>query len=106
MVDDTDPPREGARLIRATEGRLVEQVRAGRLPSSFTSSVAIYRYRESRTILDMSVAPARAVIEMKRMEFAVPEEQRTLRSRQQTLRMTIVAFVVIIVAVLVYLKPA
>ena len=111
--DDENRPaaREGAQLVKATGKLLIEKIKAdvgGSVVASFATSVTYNEtrtIRETRTVQDMTSEARTAIVESNRMQFAVPEQERTRRSVQQTIRLFIAGAVAVVGTALIYLKP-
>jgi hypothetical protein len=104
-------PREEAQLVKptkATEKRLVEKIKAKvgeSVVNSFKGSTAVSFYHETRTIQDMTSETVTAMVESSRNQYAVPEQERTARAVQQTIRLKIASAVVVLGIVAGCLRP-
>lgn len=106
--DDGNRPAtgEGTQLVTASEKRLIENIRADVGTNMVTSfSSAIYINRENRTTYDMTSEAKIAIVESNRMQYAVPAQERTRRSIQQTIRFLIAGAILVFFGYLAYLKP-
>lgn len=116
--DDANRPaqREGTQLVKASEKRparaaeqqLVEKINASvgkDVVASFAKSREISFYHETKVIQDMTPENAAAVVEKARLESAVPEQERSRRSRHQTIRLSIMVAAVVFFGILAYNKP-
>jgi hypothetical protein len=103
--DDQDD-RPGTSLVTTVERSVAERVQEVSIASNFVSGrLQIHQIDERRTVLEMSVEHSKAMIETARYSIAVPEEQRTIRSQQQTKRQWISALVIIACAIIIAMRP-
>jgi plastocyanin len=86
---------EAVRVVLKTDEGLVQ----------FTNATLQVTDETHRTFLDMSPEHALTTREVARLQFAVPEQERTARSRQQTVRQAITAVVVVLGFIAMYCVP-